>query len=193
MNCEKCGSDRLRVIETRPCQGNVLRRRRTCRKCGWDFSTTERISVYEEGNWQDRPSLEVVTVEAKAKAPAKPRPTPTKFWPITADQVNTDLFQLPEDMRAGLLLWWNTSRRSKHGTKATWTAGAWQLSVKRVVDLWLQGQQDLARKLVQEGAEVGWQALKLSYIQGLGRPVVTIPAKPDPFMQSAGEPWDTAA
>ena len=186
MNCENCGSDRLRVIETRPGQGNVLRRRRTCRKCGHDFSTTERISVYVEGDWLDAP--EPVKVSKPVKMAR--RVNPAKWWPITPEQVEADLDQLPSDLRVLLFRWWNESRRSKHNTKATWTQGAWQLSVKRVLHLCQTGQEALARQLVEQGAEAGWMALKPEYVQP-GPPVRT--TKPDPFMQSAGESWDTAA
>jgi hypothetical protein len=104
--------------------------------------------------------------------------------------VEADLEPLPSDLRVLLFRWWNESRRSKHGTKATWTQGAWRLSVGRVVNLYQSGQSVLAQRLVEEGSEAGWQALKPEYVQP-GPPVRT--TKPDPFMQSAGEPWDTAA
>jgi len=190
MNCEKCGSDRHRVIETRAGQGNVLRRRRTCRLCGHDWSTTERISVYEDGDWQDQTELVVAKPAKVARVAKTPKlANSTKFWPITPELVEADLQPLPPELRILVFRWWNESRRSRHGTKATWTQGAWRLSINRVVQLVQAGQRRLAQQLAEEGAEAGWMALKPEYIQ----PVNSTPVKPDPFMQSAGESWDTAA
>lgn len=44
MQCPSCASDKTKVIDTRPCKGDVVRRR-TCKACGHRFSTAERITA----------------------------------------------------------------------------------------------------------------------------------------------------
>lgn len=44
MRCPKCGSLEDKVLETRQSkEGNVIKRRRECLKCGYRFTTYERI------------------------------------------------------------------------------------------------------------------------------------------------------
>jgi len=46
MNCQKCGSDQLKVNEKRDLPGeNSVRRRRECQNCGFRFTTYERIEI----------------------------------------------------------------------------------------------------------------------------------------------------
>src|SRR5947209_14635902 len=52
MNCTQCGSDDIKVIESRDvAEGQAIRRRRMCNNCGQRFTTYERI---------ERPQLIVV-------------------------------------------------------------------------------------------------------------------------------------
>jgi transcriptional regulator NrdR family protein len=51
MRCPECGSPELDVKDSRPVKTqNAIRRRRTCRHCGFKFTTYEMIAV------QERPS-----------------------------------------------------------------------------------------------------------------------------------------
>lgn len=45
MNCPKCNSVRLRVLDSRPTIGNEVRRRRKCELCGYRFTTYELTAV----------------------------------------------------------------------------------------------------------------------------------------------------
>lgn len=46
MNCPKCGSDELKVNESRDLEsGNAIRRRRECLKCANRFTTYERVET----------------------------------------------------------------------------------------------------------------------------------------------------
>lgn len=52
MHCNQCGSDEIKVIESRDvADGQAIRRRRMCTKCGERFTTYERI---------ERPQLIVI-------------------------------------------------------------------------------------------------------------------------------------
>jgi hypothetical protein len=91
------------------------------------------------------------------------------------------------EARPLLVQWWNESRRSKHGAKATWTPAAWQASVLRVSRLPIEHQLALCRA----GVEHGWQALKPEYLKdeltkptGEGRPMPK-----DPAMLAALDSW----
>lgn len=44
MRCLKCGSENLKVIDSRPSTAsNAIRRRRECENCGYRFTTFERL------------------------------------------------------------------------------------------------------------------------------------------------------
>ena len=48
MRCPTCGADDDRVVDSRPSQdGETIRRRRECRRCGARFTTFERIELPE--------------------------------------------------------------------------------------------------------------------------------------------------
>ena len=48
MRCPTCGTDDDRVVDSRPSQdGQAIRRRRECRRCGVRFTTFERIELPE--------------------------------------------------------------------------------------------------------------------------------------------------
>lgn len=49
MNCPRCNSVRVNVIETRPSQNNTVRRRRECYICKHRFTTYETVATeYKE-------------------------------------------------------------------------------------------------------------------------------------------------
>jgi hypothetical protein len=215
MYCDNCGSSRTRTLETRDSPGNTIRRRKVCRNCGHNFSTVERIEVYVEGQWvrpEEKipdlqlvgPPAEVPALVAEAAAVAKDTAgklhQPPRYWPVELGKVAPGMGNLPADLQEQIVTWWNTARRAKHGTKATWTKKAWELSAHRMVALWNQGHGDLVRQLIEEANENGWQALKLEYIQpkqGFQRaPAAPAPAGLVPrnaAMQQAVETWDSAA
>jgi hypothetical protein len=109
-----------------------------------------------------------------------------KYYPA---EMSDDLAGITEAARPLMLEWWNSSRRSKHGSKAAWTRGAWLGSVRRMAELppWKQVA------LVENGITNGWQALKAEFIKdephpqqddGTLRPISSA-------MQQAIERWNT--
>ena len=90
------------------------------------------------------------------------------------------LFHICDEAQPLIVQWWNESRKSRHGVKATWTEAAWKASVYRVANL-PECQQVL---LCKAGVEHGWQSLKPEYLKdelakptGDGRPM---PKDPSP-------------
>jgi hypothetical protein len=175
MNCPHCGHSRNRVLETRDSQGeNAIRRRHVCRGCGESFTTIQRIEVYHDGAWLPVPLAVVPDPMPAPLASAAPRrraasPAPDRLHPLTGDEdfLKVFAFGLPGHLFAGLLTWWNDSRWGKHRTQATWTQAAFNLSANRVDLLVRQGQDRIARALVDGGIEHGWQALKPEYLRGI--------------------------
>lgn len=94
----------------------------------------------------------------------------TRYWDLAPEDeaVAADLAGLPPAVAAGCLNWWNEARRSKHGSKATWTRTAWLGSVARLRALAERSPAD-ALRLVEAGVESGWQALKAEYLQPISR------------------------
>lgn len=182
MKCPHCGHDKSRVTETRAA-AEADRRIRICQGCGKTFQTLERVCVFagravgyiEAGQ---TPVLEAVP-------DAAPKPAPGKRYVASADE--DCLVNVCAEAQPLLVEWWNVSRKSKHGAKATWTQSAWEASVLRVAKLpaW---QQVL---LAKAGVENGWQSLKPDYVKdelskptALGRPMPK-----DPAMLAALEQW----
>lgn len=191
MNCPKCGDPSTRVVETlRVVQG--LRRHRICNgpKCRHRFRTMERIEEWDHtirdyvqpGDIRPAPALVVVP-----NPPAEEKVAAKRSGAFVAQLNDADLAVLTADAQPLLVEWWNVSRRSKHGSKATWTFPAWQASVVRVSRLPAHQQVQLA----QAGVEHGWQALKLDYLKDeLQKPTAAgRPMPKDPAMLAALEQW----
>jgi hypothetical protein len=187
MNCPNCDHDVTRVLETRPREDGDLRYRR-CMKCAHRFPTMERVCVNNPGakGYLDAPALRVVPEpQQPAKAPAKAARA-ARFMP---DEV-PEGFGVTDEAAVLLLQWWRESRRSKHGSKATWTEAAWLGSVARVGRLPAAKQIELCTA----GVENGWQALREEYLgshKPLGLPQMgRRPMPKDPAMLAAlEEPW----
>lgn len=48
MRCPKCQNDDTKVVDSRPIEeGEAIRRRRECEKCGFRFSTYEQIEILD--------------------------------------------------------------------------------------------------------------------------------------------------
>jgi hypothetical protein len=183
MKCPHCGHDESRVTETRP--GELADRRiRLCRGCGKTFQTLERVAVYAgrstgyvELLTPTPPALEPVPAPAPpVAAVAEPAPRAQRLPRFTAIDVPDEFGVIAEAVPL-LLQWWNESRRSKHGARATWTEAAWLSSVKRVGELRPARQLELCRA----GVENGWQALKVEYLQGAFDSAPPAPAGPRPM------------
>jgi hypothetical protein len=205
MYCPNCGSSRIRTMETRDGAQGTTRRRKLCRGCGHNFSTIERVEVYVEGQWvqppESMPDLQLAgpapAVAAEDETLSKKR-QPPRYWPVELEKVRPDLAGLPTDMQDQIVAWWNVARRAKHGTKATWTETAWQLSARRMVSLWHKGHGALVQQLVDEANENGWMALKPEYIRPGNSHVAQAPAPAglvprNAAMQQAVETWDNSA
>lgn len=190
MNCPKCGDPSSRIVDTiRVAQG--LRRHRVCNrpKCRNKFRTLERIEEWDHtvrgyiqpGDIRPVPALAVVP-DPPAERVASQRKTS-----FIASLNDAELATLTADAQPLLVEWWNVSRRSKHGSKAAWTAAAWKASVMRLAGL-PPNQQLL---LAQAGVEHGWQALKPEYIKdALAKPTAAgRPMPKDPAMLAALEQW----
>ena len=172
MNCPECGHPKSTVIETRAA-GSVTRRTRVCRACGKSFATLERLCVYvgRERGWiedslSDQDADESVRnaepdVEPEQDEEPQPKSKAPKRPPqFVADVDLPELRVIIEEAKYDLVEWWNESRFSKHGKKATWTEKAWRSNVERLQKLphWKQVM------LAKAGVENGWQALKWEYL-----------------------------
>ena len=193
MKCPHCGHEKSRVTETRAAT-EADRRIRLCQGCGKTFQTLERVCVFA--------GRAVGYIEANSPTP---EPAPAQVIQLQQDRpaarvrAKGYVASLDEDCLANvcsdaqplLVEWWNVSRRSKHGSKATWTQAAWQSTVNRVAKLPAWQQVVLAKA----GIESGWQTLKpefckdeLSKPTALGRPMPK-----DPAMLAALEQWPSQA
>jgi hypothetical protein len=171
MRCPKCQSTGNFATETKRCTVNSsedsLKRRRICRDCGAQWTTTERIDKWDNDlrQWTGHaePELPKVDPVVRTREPRQSRPAASRFHPITLEQVADTLLGIPPEVCQMLLEWWNNSRRSKHGTAAAWTEKAFTMSVDRVKKLphWQQVV------LTKAGIEHGWQALNPSYCKDL--------------------------
>jgi hypothetical protein len=182
MMCPHCGHEESRVTETRA-SAEYDRRIRICRGCSKTFQTIERVAVYagraagyiEAGQSPVLPEDDEPE-RVKVKAPER----------FVAHLNCTDLTGIPDEVQPLLVEWWNGSRRSKHGTKAAWTEGAWRQNVRRVAAL-PQWKQLL---LAQAGIEHGWQALKPEYMGDVQPPADQGLAPKSSAMQEAIEQWN---
>lgn len=173
MRCPQCQSTGNFATETKRCtvssSEDSLKRRRICRDCGAQWTTTERIDKWDHGRrmWTGHaePELPVIPDSAvvRTREPRQSRPAASRFHPVTLEQVADILLGIPPEACQMLLEWWNNSRRSKHGASAAWTEKAFAMSAERVKKLphW----QQLA--LTRAGIEHGWQALNPSYCKDL--------------------------
>lgn len=154
INCPHCGFSESKVTDTDP-GPSYLRRYRDCRGCGKTFTTIERVAV-----WGGRAAGYIEA--GQLVEPTDPEPEPAKPKLYVAAMNDKDLATLVIDAQPLMVQWWNVSRRSKWGKKATWTEGAWRQNVKRVAALphWKQVA------LAAAGVEHGWQALKVDYLTG---------------------------
>lgn len=178
MNCPKCDMGETRVLETRG-RGDHDLRRRLCRNCGTTFPTIERPVSY------DSKREEYVETKPVKKKPLKP----ASFHPVLPEEVDDDISALAAEARYLFLLWWNESRRSKHGSKAAWTRMAFTQNLKRVAALpgWKQKQ------LCEQGVEMGWQALKVEYMSAEAPPVEAGLTPKSNAMQEAIQRWNMQA
>lgn len=181
MNCPHCNHADSRVTETRA-NPEYDKRTRQCRSCGRNFSTVERVAVYagraagyiEAG----QPALpdEEEAEPAKLKAPER----------FAAHLNHPDVAALATEAQPLMVEWWNVSRRSKWGNKATWTENAWRQNVRRAAALPHWKQVALARA----GIEQGWQALKPEYLGDVAPPSDHGIAPKSSAMQEAIEQWN---
>lgn len=178
MKCPKCDAGQTRVRETRD-RGAEELRRRLCRNCGHNFPTIERAVIF------DFNKDEYVEPKVEKKKPLKP----ASFHPVTSEEVAIDISALAQEARYLFLLWWNESRRSKHGSKAAWTRAAFNQNLKRVASLpeWKQKQ------LCEQGVEMGWQALKVEYMSAEAPPVEAGLMPKNSAMQEAIQRWNMQA
>lgn len=182
MKCPHCGHEKSRVTETRSA-AEADRRIRLCQNCGKTFQTLERVCVFAG---RAVGYIEAGQTPALVAVPdPQPRPAAAKRFIAT---LNQDCLQgICLEAQPLLVEWWNVSRKSKHGIKATWTEAAWLSSVARVAKLpaW---QQVL---LAKAGVEHGWQALKPEYAKDeLTAPTAQgRPMPKDPAMLAALEQW----
>ena len=192
--CPHCQHPHNRVLETRDDpSSNAIRRRHACRGCGKAFTTIQRIEAFQDGAWQPvalaavpnpQPVAPAVAYNPRPvyAAEAAPRrraasPAPDRLHPIAGDEPWLERWgDLPPELMADLLRWWNESRWGKHRLAATWTQAAFTLSANRVGVLCQHGMHWNARALVEAGIEHGWQALKPEYLRGIVLVAAAAPA-----------------
>jgi len=171
MRCPKCQSTGNFSTATKRCTVNSsedsLKRKRICRDCGAQWTTTERIDKWDNDlrQWtgHTEPELPKVDPVVRTREPRQSRPAASRFHPVTLEQAADQLLGIPPDVCQLLLEWWNNSRRSKHGASAAWTEKAFTMSVERVKKL-VHWQQVV---LTNAGIEHGWQALNPNYCKDL--------------------------
>jgi hypothetical protein len=198
MKCPHCGYEKSLLHRGRDQQDGTTRRWRECRSCSRPFQTLE-VAI---GGDVEPAAMAAAAVDMPPPLavvpdpPAKKQRATAAFWPVTPDHAGEDLCRLPAVLQEGILQWWNESRRSKWGSKASWTERAFSLSVNRVIALAL-GNPKGARLLVDGGIEHGWQALKPEYLHGAPLAASTAddegPMPKDPAMRSALRPWGIAS
>lgn len=165
MRCPECDSTANWCRETKRATvvtpEDALRRRRVCRDCGHEWSTTERQDRWDphRREWVGHQPAELPPLPPPK--PAKQRRASATFHPVDMDAAADLLVGIPPDVATVFLDWWNGSRRSKHGTKAAWTRAAFKMSADRVKKL-VHWQQVL---LTNAGVEFGWQALNPTYLR----------------------------
>ena len=176
MRCPECDSTSNLATETKRATvaslQDAFKRRRICRDCGAQWTTTERIDKWDfdlkqwTGHAGPDPEPRLPKVSEQTVVRTRPRPQrakPAAFHPVALEQAAGVLLGIPADVCLMVLEWWNNSRRSKHGASATWTEKAFTMSVDRVKKL-PHGQQVM---LAQAGVEHGWQSLNPSYCKDL--------------------------
>ncbi|MDD3066274.1 MAG: transcriptional regulator NrdR [Candidatus Gracilibacteria bacterium] len=96
MHCAKCGAIDTSVIDSRETEnGAAIRRRRSCDKCGYRFTTYERI---------DAASFVVVKKNGTRESFAREK-LEKSLWvacqkrPIRRDQIDTILTKIEEELR----------------------------------------------------------------------------------------------
>ncbi len=96
MHCAKCNAEDTSVIDSRETEnGNAIRRRRECNKCGFRFTTYERI---------DAPSFVVVKKDGMRESFSREK-LEKSLWiacqkrPVRKDQVDTILNAIEEELR----------------------------------------------------------------------------------------------
>lgn len=191
MNCPKCSHEQSRVIDIKR-KPDGLRRGRICSACGYKFNTLERVEVWDAALHGYVSPTE--SVPALAVVPSHVVEVPKKVAATARHQASLDedcLVNVCAEAQPLLVQWWNESRKSKHGAKATWTRAAWEASVQRVANM----PTDLQLALCRAGVEHGWQALKLDYIKDeLAKPTAAgRPMPKDPSMRAALESWPKPA
>ncbi len=97
MNCPKCKSEKIKVIEKRDVEGEqLIRRRRECEACGFRFTTYERLEVASlvviKKDKSRQPFLREKLGDGIRKALEK--------RPISEVQINDFISSLEEDLRA---------------------------------------------------------------------------------------------
>lgn len=96
MICQKCSAADTSVIDSRETEnGNAIRRRRECNKCGYRFTTYERI---------DAPSFVVVKKDGMRESFSRDK-LEKSLWiacqkrPVRKDQVDIILNAIEEELR----------------------------------------------------------------------------------------------
>ena len=99
MNCPYCNAEDTKVIDSRPCENNGIRRRRQCIVCDKRFTTYERVEVVplmvvkKDGVREefDRGKIEKGILRACHK-----RPVPVQKINEIVDQVENEIFRRGE-------------------------------------------------------------------------------------------------
>lgn len=95
MKCPYCGKEDTRVIDSRPADGNSIRRRRICDACGKRFTTYEKIEtiplvvIKKDDNREayDRSKIEGGILRACHK-----RPVSVSQISRAVDEIETEIF-----------------------------------------------------------------------------------------------------
>ncbi|MDO4286058.1 MAG: transcriptional regulator NrdR [Eubacteriales bacterium] len=99
MKCPYCSKDDTRVIDSRPADGNSIRRRRTCDACGKRFTTYEKIEtiplvVIKKDN--NREAYDRSKIEGGILRACHKRPVSVNQINKAVDEIETELFASEE-------------------------------------------------------------------------------------------------
>jgi transcriptional repressor NrdR len=100
MKCPYCGSEDIKVVDSRPAEdNNAIRRRRECAVCGKRFTTYEKIEtipliIIKKDN--NREAFDRTKIEAGVLRACHKRPVSTDSIARLVDEIENEIFKLEE-------------------------------------------------------------------------------------------------
>ncbi len=99
MRCPFCNEELTKVIDSRPSEGNAIRRRRQCENCGKRFTTYEKLETFPVMVIKKDNTREVYNrskIEAGILRACHKRPVSIKQISDLIDEVEAEIFSIDE-------------------------------------------------------------------------------------------------